>query len=108
MKLWNTAKCSRKTSPVLVMGLFCIRAATAMLEIEVEHGAMRTLNIIYYNILLGYSNFYREFQFLFSVSIGIAKTLLKMLRCVLAFYSFSVKFQLYETILSNLNKSNTI
>ena len=26
------------TSPVLVMGLFCIRAATTMLEIEVEHG----------------------------------------------------------------------
>ena len=45
MKIWNTAKCSRITSPVLVMGLFYIRAATAMLEIEVEHGAMSTLTI---------------------------------------------------------------
>ena len=36
------------TSPVLVMGLFCIRAATAMLEIEVEHGAMNTLTMVYF------------------------------------------------------------
>ena len=43
MKLWNNAKCSRLTSPVLVMCLFCIRAATSMLEIEVEHSAMSTL-----------------------------------------------------------------
>ena len=43
-------KCSRITSPVLVMGLFCIRAATAMLEIEVEHGAMSTLTIYYRKI----------------------------------------------------------
>ena len=33
------------TSPVLVMGLLCIGAATAMLEIEVEHGAMSTLTM---------------------------------------------------------------
>ena len=37
VKLWNNAKCSRITSSVLVVGLFCIRAATTMLEIEVEH-----------------------------------------------------------------------
>ena len=29
VKLWNNAKCSRTTSPVLVMGLFCIRTATS-------------------------------------------------------------------------------
>ena len=55
MKLWNNAKCSRIPSPVLVMGWFCIRAATAMLEIEVEHDAMSTLTI--YLFMTESSNF---------------------------------------------------